>query len=278
MQSQAVTRDATWKRLVEGLPSTLDQISAAIRETLDIDGYLHLIWPMSIENYEGIAKRLGTVILRSDVKVDPQRANAQEHGRRIKGRGGIYSSSPLGFHTDPNADLVSWYCVEQDETGGPMLMLDMGDLEKHFSSQELEVLGRVDLWSPWKPADGPETLTAVPLISQKNGRYKIFYASWLLRDSYDSEATGVLEKFVGYVNRLEEKELILLPSRSRTPFLSTMAGCCTEEARCRKPAGATWSGYICGLPRRGEHAALIPGGPLAWLFEAYLLREMQWMR
>jgi len=211
MQSQEISTETMWKQLVEGLPATLDEISATIRKALEANGYLHLAWPMSMENYEQIAKRLGTVILRSDVKVDPQRASAQEQGRRIKGRGGIYSSSPLGFHTDPNADLVSWYCVEQDETGGPMLMLDAGDLEKHFSSQELEVLGRVDLWSPWKPADGPETLTSVPLISRKNGRYKIFYASWLLRDSYDSEADGVLEKFVGYINGLEEKALITLP-------------------------------------------------------------------
>jgi hypothetical protein len=211
MQSQAVGPQETWKQLVAGLPATLDEISAAIKKMLDADGHLHLTEPMSMENYEQIAKRLGTVILRSDVKVDPQRADAQEQSRRIKGRGGIYSSSPLGFHTDPNADLVSWYCVEQDQSGGPMLMLNAGDLEERFSSWELEVLGRVDLLSPWKSAEGLETITPVPLISRKNGRYKIFYASWLLRDSYDSEATGVLEKFVSYVNGLEENELISLP-------------------------------------------------------------------
>jgi len=211
MQSQPAHKDPIWKQLVEGLPATVENISAEIRSALDTNGYLHLTSSMSIENYELIAGRLGTIVLRSDVKVDAERANAQEHGRRIKGRGGIYSSSALHLHTDPNADLVSWYCVEQDETGGSMLMLDTGNLEEHFSPQELEILGRVELWSPWKSGNGPETISSVPLISRKTGRHKIFFAPWLLHDSYDGEATAVLEKFLAYVNGLEKKQLISLP-------------------------------------------------------------------
>jgi hypothetical protein len=212
MQSQAASKETLWKQLVEGFPSTLDEISVAIKNALESDGYLHITWPMSMENYEQIASHLGTIVLRSDVKVDLDRARNQEQVRNIRGRGGIYSPSPLHLHTDPNADLVSWYCVEQDETGGPMLMLDTGNLEAHFSPRELEILSRVDLWSPSRKSEAePENLTPMPLLSRKNGRYKIFYAPWLLRDSYDSEAAGVLEKFVAYVNGLEEKGLISLP-------------------------------------------------------------------
>ena len=212
MQSQAVIQETMWKRLIEGLPSTLDEISAAIRKVLTAKGHLHLAWPMSMEHYEQIATRLGTIVLRSDVKVDLDRARNQEQVRHIRGRGGIYSPSPLQLHTDPNADLVSWYCVEQDETGGPMLMLDTGNLEEHFSPGELEVLSHVDLWSPSRKSETePEELTPVPLLSRKNGRYKIFYAPWLLRDSYDDEATSSLKKFAGYINELEEKQLLSLP-------------------------------------------------------------------
>ena len=212
MQSQAVREDAIWKELVEGLPSTLDEISAAIRNVLHAAGYLHLTRPMLMEHYEQIAGRLGTIVLRSDVKVDLDRARNQEQVRNIRGRGGIYSPSPLHLHTDPNADLVSWYCVEQDAAGGPMLMLDTGNLEEHFSPGELEVLSRVDLWSPSRQSETePEKLTPMPLLSRTNGRYKIFYAPWLLRDSYDGEATSALEKFVRYINNLEESRLISLP-------------------------------------------------------------------
>jgi hypothetical protein len=216
MQSQAASKNVIWEQLIEGLPSTLDEISAAIQDALAVAGYLHLTWPMSMEHYEQIAGRLGTIILKSDVKVDMDRAHNQEQVRTIRGRGGIYSPSPLHLHTDPNADLVSWYCVEQDETGGPMLMLDAGNLEEHFSPRELETLSRVDLWSPSRKSEGtPETLTPLPLLSRKNGRYKIFYAPWLLRDSYDNEATSILEKFAAYLNELEEKQLISLPIKKQ---------------------------------------------------------------
>lgn len=212
MQSQAVSNEAMWKQLVEGLPATVDELSAAINAVLSDKGYLHLTWPMSMEHYEQIASRLGTIVLRSDVKVDLDRARNQEQVRHIQGRGGIYSPSPLHLHTDPNADLVSWYCVEQDEAGGPMLMLDTGNLEDHFSVTELEILSRVDLWSPSRTSESePETLTPAPLLSRKNGRYKLFYAPWLLRDSYESDATSALNKFAGYINSLEEKQLISLP-------------------------------------------------------------------
>src|SRR5215467_1846619 len=216
MRSQAVHQDAIWKTLVAGLPSTLDEISAAIRSVLNTAGYLHLAWPMSMEHYEQIAGRLGTIVLRSDVKVDLGRARNQEQVRHIHGRGGIYSPSPLHLHTDPNADLVSWYCVEQDEAGGPMLMLDAGHLEKYFAVRELEILSRIDLWSPSRKSETePEELTPVPLLSRKNGRYKIFYAPWLLRDSYDDEATSTLKKFVDYINELEEKQLVSLPIKKQ---------------------------------------------------------------
>jgi hypothetical protein len=221
MESQAASKEMMWKQLVEGLPATLDEISMAIRAALADTGYLHLAWPMSVEHYEQVAGRLGTIVLRSDVKVDLDRARNQEQVRHLRGRGGIYSPSPLHLHTDPNADVVSWYCVEQDETGGPMLMLDTGNLEEHFSQRELEILGRVDLWSPSRKSEAePETLTPMPMLSRKNGRYKLFYAPWLLRDSYDSEATSVLEEFSAYVCGLEEKALISLPiKRHDTIFI-----------------------------------------------------------
>ena len=212
MQPQTVREEAAWKKLVEGLPSTLDEISVAIRNVLSAAGYLHLTWPMSMEHYEQIAGRLGTIVLRSDVKVDLDRARNQEQVRHIRGRGGIYSPSPLHLHTDPNADLVSWYCVEQDAAGGPMLMLDTGNLEEHFSLHELEILSRVDLWSPSRKSEAePEKLTPMPLLSRTDGRYKVFYAPWLLRESYDDEATSALEKFVNYINSLEESQIISLP-------------------------------------------------------------------
>jgi Taurine catabolism dioxygenase TauD, TfdA family len=212
MQSTMKNQDWMWKQLTEGLPSTVDEISTTIASTLASNGYLHLQWPMSMENYERIAGRLGTITLRSDVKVDLERARTQEQVRHIRGRGGIYSPSPLHLHTDPNADVVSWYCVEQDASGCPMLMVDLGNLGEHFSPEELETLSRVELWSPARKSESDqETLTPLPMLVKAGNRYKIFYAPWLLRDSYDGDAGRVLARFADYLKRKEETQLITLP-------------------------------------------------------------------
>ena len=49
------------------------------------------------------------------------------------------------------------------------------------------------------------------MITRKNGRHKIFYAPWLLRESYDGDASRVLEKFAGHLKQKEETQLITLP-------------------------------------------------------------------
>jgi hypothetical protein len=221
MQIQTGNNQSIWKQLVEGLPFTTEQVGGAIRHTLETDGYLHLTWPMTLENYEAIAGRVGTIVQKNDVKVDSARAQSQEQARRIKGRGGIYSPGALGFHTDPIADLVSWYCVEQDDGGGPMMMLNLGDLEEHFSAEERQILGRVELLSPTRKQEAEqETLTPTPLLTKTNGKYKIYYAPWLLRESEDASVRKIAEKFTAYVKNKEETQLIVLPVKPRdTVFL-----------------------------------------------------------
>jgi hypothetical protein len=221
MQMPTEDKQSRWKKLIEGLPSTTEQVGEEIRHTLDVDGYLHLTWPMTMESYEAVAGRVGTILQKNDVKVDPARAQSQEQARRIKGRGGIYSPGALGFHTDPIADLVSWYCVEQDDRGAPMMMLNLGDLEEHFSTEELEILSRVELLSPTrKPGAEQETLTPTALLTKTSGKYKVYYAPWLLREPQDASIRKVAEKFTAYVKNKEETQLIVLPVKPRdTVFL-----------------------------------------------------------
>lgn len=221
MQITTEDKRSTWQQLVEGLPSTAEQVGEAILHTLDADGYLHLTWPMTMENYEAVAGRVGTILQKNDVKVDLARAQSQEQARRIKGRGGIYSPGALGFHTDPIADLVSWYCVAQDDGGAPMMMINLGDLEEHFSAEELEILSRVELLSPTrKPGAEQETLTPTPLLTKTNGKHKVYYAPWLLREPEDASIRKVAEKFTAYVKNKEETQLIVLPVKPRdTVFL-----------------------------------------------------------
>jgi hypothetical protein len=216
MANQAIMQKETdisdWRSLIADLPRSKEQLGAEIGKVLALKGYLHVQDSMSLENYELIARQIGTIILRSDVKVDLEKEKSQEEVRKVKGRGGIYSPTPLGFHTDPHAELVSWYCIEQDDIGSPMLMIQVNDLETQFSPEELETLARVELLSPGRDArTGTETLTPTPLLTRKNSQYRVFYASWLLQPSYGCEANRVLEKFASYLKHKEESELISLP-------------------------------------------------------------------
>lgn len=210
MELQIENEQATWKQLVEGLPSTMEETATAIRKTLETAGLLHLTWPMSMEHFDAIAGRLGKIVQRNDIKVDPERDRNQEKLRIIKGRPSIYRSSGIHFHTDPVADLVSWYCLVQDEIGGQMLMLDLGDLGECFSAMDLETLGKVELWTPSRKSDR-ETFIPVPLLSKTAGKYKICYSPWLPQVSHDAGADNVMEKFAAYLKKKEETQLITLP-------------------------------------------------------------------
>jgi hypothetical protein len=220
MEIQTKTDQPAWQALVNGLPFTKLQLSAEIAHVLETKGYLHLKWPMSIKHYEQLAGELGTIILRSDVRVDANQEKAQEAVRVIKGRPGIYKPSALDMHTDPNADLVSWYCVEQEEIGGNMLMIDAGDFERQFSLDEMAVLEKIELLSPGRASDGIEIINRRPLLTKEKGRYRLFYVSWLLPDSYDHTINKIFEKFVAYLKHKEETQLIELPvKKQETVFI-----------------------------------------------------------
>jgi hypothetical protein len=212
MQMEQETATPKWRQLINELPGSKGVLGAEIARVLGERGYLHLRESMSIEDYELIARQIGTIILRSDVKVDPERERSQEQVRVVKGRGGIYSPSPLGLHTDPHAETVSWYCVEQDEGGGPMLMVELGDLEQRFSPGELETLTKVELLTPGRDAEtGREVFVPTPLLKKQGGKYRVFYAAWLLRDSYSDDAKLAVENFSAYLKHKEETQLISLP-------------------------------------------------------------------
>jgi hypothetical protein len=78
-----------------------------------------------------------------------------------------------------------------------------------LSARELAALQRVELSSFAKGADDQqEKMTLKPLLFEDNGRRRLFYAPWLLRDSYDEEATKALNTFVRYLKGKRYNEFI----------------------------------------------------------------------
>jgi hypothetical protein len=185
-------------------------LAEKITSAVEALGYAHIESALSIEDYELLASHIGTIILRSDVKIDANR-NQMQRQTRTRERPSIYGAGPLGFHTDPNADLVSWYCVEQDEIDGAVLLLDTSDIAEHFAATELAILSLVKLHSFTRDSDTEqEKSTLVPLFTHCDGKYRVFYASWLLRSPDTSESSAVLKKFSDYLGDKEATQVIRL--------------------------------------------------------------------
>lgn len=189
-------------------------MAAELLKGLEVNGYVYLRFPMSEEDHEMIAEKIGVVISRSDIKIDKNRELAQEHNRIVKGRPGRYSPDPLGFHTDNlKVDVMTIYCVEQDAVDGAILLLDMADLADQFKETELAILRRIELWAPDIEQEGKqETFSSfAPLLSGEKSNYRIYYIPWLLRESNDREVSAVLGRFSDYVQKKAETQIISLP-------------------------------------------------------------------
>jgi hypothetical protein len=196
--------------LADGHSTPIMALAEEITGAVEASGYAHVESPISIEDYESVASLIGTITLRSDVRIDVNKDLMQKQTRTLE-RPSIYSAGPLGFHTDPNADLVSWYCLEQDELDGAVLLLDTSDIAEHFSTAELDLLSLVQLHSFTRDSDSEqEKSTLAPLLTRCDGRYRVFYAPWLVRGPHARESSAILKKFCDYLGDKEATQLVRL--------------------------------------------------------------------
>ena len=202
--------------LSKGWPETRREVAAEIVTALKTTGFAYLT-PFSIENHALVASDIGTIISRSDVKVDKERAALQEKTRVMKGRPGPYGSETVGFHTDNiRVDVMAMYCVEQDAEDGAILLLDTDDLARCFSIQELAALSKLDVWAPSGAPTGKhqeDFFYVAPLLSKADEVYRVYYIPWLLRHPADEASRAMLKGFSDYVRHKEETQLIRLPVR-----------------------------------------------------------------
>ena len=204
-----------WARLTDGLPDTSGEMAREIMAALKTAGYAYLTLPVSVEHHDLVAAQMGEVTSRSDVKVDKERAVLQEKTRVVKGRPGPYGYDLVGFHTDNiRVDVMSMYCLEQDEIDGSILLLDAGDVAEHFSAQELASLSNVELWAPPVTPPGKEKedlYYKAPLVSKGDDGYRVYYIPWLLPDAPNPVSRRMLRRFSDYLKEKEETQLIKLP-------------------------------------------------------------------
>lgn len=180
-------------------------LSAEVLATLQARGYAHVGRTLTAEDFEAVAQHLGAITLRTDLTLTPNRSSI------------VYKPHEINFHQDnPNMNILGWYCVRQDELDGSIRMLDVGDVPDHFSRRELQVLSSVKVKCPepdpnlHNPDRGLTAYFLWPLLTEKPTRVEVYYAPWLLLDTYDEEQQQVLQKFAAYVRAKEAGQLISL--------------------------------------------------------------------
>jgi hypothetical protein len=172
----------------------------AIRTALRRFGWIHRRDVRSEPEFEALAERLGKIVLRTDIVVDPAGHQQQMRSRRYQPtRPSTYDPEGLALHNDrPTADVLAWYCVRPEDVGGETFVTPVGELHETFSEEEIAALGRVHVGYANLDHSGPPMLTR-PLVTGRPGAWNLFWAPWQLVVPEDQELINVLRRFERYV-------------------------------------------------------------------------------
>jgi len=194
------------------MPHTDDaaQLAAEVRDRLPNEGYLHIARTLDQEVFTNAAKLLGSIELRTDIRVDSEADDALRRARdpQYADRPSVYRADGLSYHTDsPVIDMLAWYCVAQDDVDGTSALIDTGDVAQHFTAEDLEVMSRIRIRAMMRDAENREIVRQFPLFA--NG--KIYYAPWLLCEDLGEKEREVAARFADYVAAKEPIRIRLKP-------------------------------------------------------------------
>jgi hypothetical protein len=184
-------------KLRENVMTDID-VAAEVRERLPREGYVHIAGVLPEEIFTEAARQLGTVTMRTDIRVD---ATADDALRRARDplhadRPSVYRADRLSYHTDtPLADVLAWYCVEQDASDGTSALVDTGDVARHFDAEELAAMERVRVRFHAGGEPGREIFGEYPLLAAG----KVYYVPWLLSPDLDEDERKIAARFEEYL-------------------------------------------------------------------------------
>jgi hypothetical protein len=174
------------------------QLAAEVRRRLPDEGYVHIANALTEDVFTAAAQQLGTIALRTDIRVDSQADDALRRARDplYADRPSVYRAEGLSYHTDsPIIDVLAWYCVEQDAVDGTSALVDTGDLAKHFTDDEQAALSRVRVRAMMRDAECREIVHEYPLLADG----KVYYAPWLLVENVGDDERALAARFAAYL-------------------------------------------------------------------------------
>jgi len=92
-------------------------LAAEVRDRLPNEGYVHIARVLTEEVFTSAAKQLGTIELRTDIRVDSQADDAMRRGRDplYADRPSVFRADGLSYHTDsPLIDILA--CIAWSRT------------------------------------------------------------------------------------------------------------------------------------------------------------------
>jgi hypothetical protein len=192
------------------MKTTPQNPSATILEALKTDGYAYVKQPLSLNEFELISKSIGTIELKTDIKIDPDQVRLQNQARTTGGRPSTYQAEALDFHSDnPRINVLAWYCLEQDEVDGALYLVDTDSVAEYLSQDELEILTRTYvMYAHYRAGSNKEELLKEPVLTAVGARYRVSYQSWLLLDKYTEEQTAALNRFSDYIREMQKTSRI----------------------------------------------------------------------
>jgi Taurine catabolism dioxygenase TauD, TfdA family len=203
-------------------PPDLDALARSALEEIATRRRFGPAGPMSREEFEALLPRLGAISRNMDVVVSADREHQQRSTRRNNlPRPSIYQSGEMDFHTDPPpADLLAFYCVEQDDEDGSSLLIDLGHVEEDFTPDEVDDLYQVEVaYSPSNP-EGYDGLGTLKLVTRHPAGATINYMPWGVRRPLDEKLANLLDRFEAYVRsrpvlsfRLKPGECLIIDNR-----------------------------------------------------------------
>jgi hypothetical protein len=143
-------------------PADAEAIDATIRQR----GYVHVRGPLDLAAYRRIADALGVVVAEEVIALRPG-AHAY-----------VAKSGPVPLHTDqPQVEIASWLCIQQDEQDGASLLFDARPTIEALTADQRALLRRVYLSCP-PVAGGPPRLR-FPVLRPGRDSDLLFCSPWL---------------------------------------------------------------------------------------------------
>jgi hypothetical protein len=198
----------------EPCASDASALADRVRGAVARHGWALVARALSDAEFDAVARRLGTIELRTDLFVDVARERERRAalGADADGRPVLNQAEGMDFHTDrPSAAWLAWRCVEPDATAGENQLIDAGDLVEYFTEDEIDGLSRVRVGHAIEGAGGTvSAVRYVPLVSRGGTGLQVYYVPWRLAPPADQAGVHLLERFVQYLRDKEQHHLLLI--------------------------------------------------------------------